>query len=110
MAAVVDHLVNDNQDQIKLWADLKDWNYPRGDLFQFVAVLNRFDAILETTCQEYQLDKHIQKKAFTAEIKQTLLAIMNFSKLLFEHCTNRNLYNSYEVKKKLRSSSYQKKK
>ncbi|GAA5804113.1 hypothetical protein HPULCUR_009599 [Helicostylum pulchrum] len=58
------HLVNDDQDQIKIWANMKDWNFPRGDLFQFVGVLNRFDAILETTCQEYELDKHIQKKPF----------------------------------------------
>lgn len=99
MATIVEHLVNDEQDQIKNWANMKEWKFPRSDLFQFIAVLNRFDTILETTCQEYTLvDKNIQKVPFHQDIKQTLLAILNFSKLLFENCTNRNLYNSYEVK------------
>lgn len=94
----MEHLVNDDQDQIKIWANMKEWNFPRSDLFQFITVLNRFDAILEATCQEYELkDKQIQKKPFTDETKLTLLAILHLTKLLFENCTNRNLYNSYEV-------------
>jgi E3 ubiquitin-protein ligase HUWE1 len=98
LATLVEHVVNDEQDQIKIWANMKDWNFPRSDLFQFIGVLNRFDSILETTCQQYELvDKNIQKKPFEMETKQTLLAILTLSKLLFENCTNRNLYNSYEV-------------
>lgn len=97
LATTVEHLVNDDQDQIKIWANMKEWNFPRSDLFQFITVLNRFDAILEATCQEYELkDKQIQKKPFTDETKLTLLAMMHLTKLLFENCTNRNLYNSYE--------------
>lgn len=96
---MVEHVVHDEQDQIKMWANLKNWSFPRGDLFQFIGVLNRFDTILETTCQQYELsDKHIQKTPFDIETKDTLLVILNLSKLLFENCTNRNLYNSYEVK------------
>lgn len=96
---MVEHLVSDDQNQIKIWANLSDWNFPRGDMFQFIAVLNRFDTILEAICQEYELgEKSIQRKPFSEQTKQTLLAILHLSKLLFENCTNRNLYNSYEVK------------
>ncbi|OAD05710.1 hypothetical protein MUCCIDRAFT_137701, partial [Mucor lusitanicus CBS 277.49] len=76
---------------------LKAWTFPRGDLFQFVAVLNRFDTLFETTCQAYDLkENHIQKTPFTDDTKHMLLAILQFSKILFENCTNRNIYNSYE--------------
>jgi E3 ubiquitin-protein ligase HUWE1 len=98
LATIVKHLANDEQDQIKIWANLTEWKFPRNDLFHFITVLNRFDTILEAICQEYKLsDKNIQRKPFDPETKQTLLAILNLSKLLFENCTNRNLYNSYEV-------------
>lgn len=97
LATAVEHLVQDNENDIKTWV-LSAWNFPRGDLFQFVAVLNRFDTLLEMTCQAYDLkENQIQKEPFTDETKQMLLAILNFSKILFENCTNRNIYNSYEV-------------
>ncbi|KAG1116143.1 hypothetical protein G6F42_013768 [Rhizopus arrhizus] len=96
LATAVEHLVQDNENDIKTWV-LSAWNFPRGDLFQFVAVLNRFDTLLEMTCQAYDLkENQIQKEPFTDETKQMLLAILNFSKILFENCTNRNIYNSYE--------------
>ena len=89
--------MQDDENDIKNWI-LQAWTFPRGDLFQFVAVLNRFDTILETTCQAYDLkENHIHKTPFTDDTKQMLLAILQFSKLLFENCTNRNIYNSYEV-------------
>jgi E3 ubiquitin-protein ligase HUWE1 len=77
---------------------MESWSFPRSDLFQFSAVLNRFDTILEIVCREYTLENSIQKQPFDGEKKQMILAILNFSKLLFENCTNRNIYNSYEVK------------
>ncbi|KAI8362820.1 hypothetical protein BD560DRAFT_448756 [Blakeslea trispora] len=96
LATIVDHLVNDDPHAIKEYANQLDvWIYPRGDLFQFVAVLNRFDSILERVCEDYQL-KCIQRQPFDQETQQMVLAILRFSKILFENCTNRNLYNSYE--------------
>ncbi|OBZ91840.1 E3 ubiquitin-protein ligase ptr1 [Choanephora cucurbitarum] len=96
LATIVEHLVNDDPHQIKEYANQLDiWIYPRGDLFQFVTVLNRFDSILERVCEDYQL-KYIQRHPFDQETKEMVLAILRFSKILFENCTNRNLYNSYE--------------
>ena len=91
------NLEQDSEEQIpNNAAQLKDWTYPRGDLFHWVGVLNRFDNILQRICDEYDL-QHIQSRDFDAVTKDLLLAITNFSTTLFENCTNRNIYNSYEV-------------
>jgi E3 ubiquitin-protein ligase HUWE1 len=89
--------INDSaDDQLSAVIQHFEWHFPRSDLFQFISILNRFDKILEETCQKYQLDS-IQKNPFTTQEKYTLLAIARCSRILFENCTNRNLYNSYEV-------------
>ncbi|RCH95819.1 hypothetical protein CU097_014604 [Rhizopus azygosporus] len=94
---VIEHLEKEDQSQISRWTnEIVEWKYPRSDFFQFVAVLNRFDTILENICKEYELTQHVQKKHFDATIKQTLLSILNFTRLLFDHCSNRSLYNSFE--------------
>ncbi|KAF9277395.1 hypothetical protein BGZ68_009323 [Mortierella alpina] len=72
-----------------------EWIYPRGDLFHWVAVLNRFDDILDNLCKSHDMKKP-QPKPFSAQDKQLTLAILDFSRLLLESCTNRNLYASYE--------------
>ncbi|GAA5813130.1 hypothetical protein MFLAVUS_006599 [Mucor flavus] len=75
--------------------ELDSWPFARGDLFHWVTVLDRFDSILERICNEYNL-KEIQTKNFTAETKLVILSIVNLSRILFENCTNRNIYNSSE--------------
>ncbi|KAL1921444.1 uncharacterized protein VTP21DRAFT_11160 [Calcarisporiella thermophila] len=80
----------------KILASFDAWPFPRGDLFLWISVLNRFDTILEKLCERYELKKHVQKEPFADNERQTLLAILRFTKLLLENCTNRNLYNSYE--------------
>ncbi|KAF9571966.1 hypothetical protein EC968_010503 [Mortierella alpina] len=72
-----------------------DWIYPRGDLFHWVAVLNRFDDLLDNLCKTHDMKKP-QPKPFSAQDKRLTLAILDFSRLLLESCTNRNLYASYE--------------
>ncbi|KAF8985816.1 hypothetical protein BGZ46_001784 [Entomortierella lignicola] len=71
-----------------------EWVWPRGDLFHWVAVLNRFDEILDTLCKTYDMKK-AQPKEFS-ENKRLIMAILGFSRMLLENCTNRNLYASYE--------------
>lgn len=93
----------EQEDEIKQWTEeIKEWNYPRSDFFQFVTVLNRFDEILESICKEYGMKQHIQNNCFDNATKQTLLSILNFTRLLFDNCSNRNLYNSYEVMRKMK--------
>ncbi|KAF9206640.1 hypothetical protein BGZ49_002096 [Haplosporangium sp. Z 27] len=72
-----------------------EWVWPRGDLFHWVGVLNRFDEILDTICKSHDMKKP-QPKELTPEDRRLTLAILNFSRLLLENCTNRNLYASYE--------------
>ncbi|KAI8368284.1 uncharacterized protein BYT42DRAFT_522115 [Radiomyces spectabilis] len=96
LSLAVKHLEQDPEDQIPIWTEkVQDWTFPRGDLFHWTHVLNRFDSILERICSEYDLDK-FQTKVFDSSTKRLLLAITNFSRTLFENCTNRNIYNSYE--------------
>ncbi|KAG4304837.1 hypothetical protein PORY_001890 [Pneumocystis oryctolagi] len=71
----------------------QEWKYARGDLFHWVTVLNRFDGILERICKEYVL-KSVQTIVFTIKTKELLLAILRFSTILLDNCSNRNIYNS----------------
>ncbi|CAG8786506.1 25958_t:CDS:2, partial [Racocetra persica] len=72
-----------------------DWSYPRGDLFHWIGVLNRFDTMLENICKNYNLKK-LQTSKFSEGARVVLVAILKFSRVLLENCTNRNLYSSYE--------------
>ncbi|KAI9282595.1 hypothetical protein BY458DRAFT_552211 [Sporodiniella umbellata] len=74
---------------------LKPWNYGRGDLFYWVAVLDRFDEILNRIRKEYEL-KDIQRKPFEESTKHVIISIIDLANILFENCTNRNIFNSYE--------------
>ncbi|KAI8991027.1 hypothetical protein BDF20DRAFT_908845 [Mycotypha africana] len=72
------------------------WPYSRGDLFYWVAVLDRFDDILARICKvEYNLTE-FQTRPFDDQTKQLIMSILDLSRTLFENCTNRNIYNSYE--------------
>ncbi|KAF9186277.1 hypothetical protein BGZ51_006019 [Haplosporangium sp. Z 767] len=72
-----------------------EWVWPRGDLFHWVAVLNRFDDILDNLCKTHDMKK-AQPKEFSAENRRLVLSILGLSRMLLENCTNRNLYASYE--------------
>ncbi|KAF9145192.1 hypothetical protein BGX30_010067 [Mortierella sp. GBA39] len=72
-----------------------EWTWPRGDLFHWVGVLNRFDDILDTLCKTHDM-KRPQPKDLSPADRRLTLAILSFSRLLLESCTNRNLYASYE--------------
>lgn len=75
---------------------ISEWCWPRGDLHYWTQTLNRFDSILEETCRDYELHK-LQINEFTPLRKRLVVSIVRFSRLLIENCTNRKLYNSYEV-------------
>ncbi|KAF9293048.1 hypothetical protein BGZ74_011879, partial [Mortierella antarctica] len=71
-----------------------EWIWPRGDLFHWVGVLNRFDDILDSQCKSHEMKT--RPKPFSPENQRLVYAILSFSRLLLESCTNRNLYASYE--------------
>lgn len=78
-----------------LLRSVDQWAWPRGDLYAWIPVLNRFDDILERICKNTPL-KPVQKLPFEAHDQELLLAVLAFTRLLLENCLNRKLYASYE--------------
>ncbi|WFD20690.1 HECT-type E3 ubiquitin transferase [Malassezia caprae] len=78
-----------------LLASVDQWVWPRGDLYSWVAVLNRLDDILARICTETPM-RPFQTAPFAPADRALLLAILHFSRLLLENCMNRKLYASYE--------------
>jgi E3 ubiquitin-protein ligase HUWE1 len=89
------------------------WPFPRGDLYHWISVLNRFDGILEKFNTHYGLDKGPQLRPFeqlskkVAEEKEEtaedspqdidvglIKTILRFTALLLTNCGNRSLYAS----------------
>jgi E3 ubiquitin-protein ligase HUWE1 len=84
--------------------DDNGWNFPKSDLFHWVSYLNQWDVVLESTILKYDL-KQIQKIDFTIEDQEMIKGILKLEWYLWENCTNRNLYNSYEHLKDLLNST-----
>lgn len=73
------------------------WERPRGDLFHWVQVLNRFDEIYETRIKSYGLDQEYPKLQDMSPGDQDLLvSCLDFTHILLEHCANRSIYSSSE--------------
>ncbi|KAG9244021.1 hypothetical protein BJ878DRAFT_422297 [Calycina marina] len=88
------------------------WPFPRGDLYHWIPLLNRFDRILEQACKLYKLEEGPQtsdfgililmKEVTNAEAQEKepvgdltlLLSIIGFSRMLLRNCGNRSLYAS----------------
>ena len=95
------------------------WPFPRGDLYHWIPLLDRFDSILEDFVTEYRLNEGPQLQRFERRLlqKDTLVAnggrtkddiqefgldgdrevvetILAFSRTLMENCGNRSLYSS----------------
>ncbi|ESZ95736.1 hypothetical protein SBOR_3890 [Sclerotinia borealis F-4128] len=97
------------------------WPFPRGDLYHWISLLNRFDVILDRFCTTYKLADGPQKVGFGCEMlesnvgattddtkshdlvelgygedgdRQLIEAILKFSKMLLENCGNRSIYSS----------------
>ena len=74
---------------------IHQWTWPRGDLYARIAVLNRFDDILERICHNTPL-LPVQTAPFAPHDRDLLVAMLGFTRLLLENCMNRKLYASYE--------------
>ncbi|CUM53216.1 unnamed protein product [Debaryomyces tyrocola] len=73
------------------------WERPRGDLFHWVPALNRFDEIFETQVKKYELDQeHPKLQEMDKKDQELLVACLQFTHLLLEHCANRSIYSSGE--------------
>ncbi|KAM7209456.1 E3 ubiquitin protein ligase [Naviculisporaceae sp. PSN 640] len=101
------------------------WPFPRGDLYHWIPLLNRFDNLLESTCAVYGLHENFQSRDFGCDLllgqsdsleyhddkpwtkdrlvelgygedgdRQLLVTILQFTRMLLEHCGNRSIYAS----------------
>ena len=97
------------------------WPFPRGDLYHWIDLLNRFDAILENFCKTYKLHDGPQMMHFACTIlepragepealpgghnlaklgfkndgdRQLVESILRFSRMLLQNCGNRSIYAS----------------
>ena len=107
----------------KLAAFPQHWPFPRGDLYHWIPLLDRFDHILELFNKEYGLVKGPQQEPFESRLlekgdsedgmpwssggaefevqdyssegdRELVESVINFTKTLLEHCGNRSLYAS----------------
>ncbi|WBW74340.1 HECT-type ubiquitin-protein ligase E3 Ptr1 [Schizosaccharomyces osmophilus] len=83
----------------------REWTYPRGDLYSWIPVLNRFDAILEKMVEDYGLKTKVQSRPFDPLSYTVLLEVLKFSTYLLKHCANRSIYNSTAYLEQLLNSS-----
>ncbi|KAJ1549678.1 hypothetical protein HK405_002707, partial [Cladochytrium tenue] len=96
VAAAIEHLRSCPEHELPLAATrLADWPLPKSDFFHWIPVLDRFDSILEAAVAVAGLAAP-QTADVGPELRDRLLAVLRISKLLFENCTNRNLYGSFE--------------
>jgi E3 ubiquitin-protein ligase HUWE1 len=100
------------------------WPFPRGDLYHWIPLLNRFDTILETFVSTYKLSDGPQLRDFGCDVllgsgetstdgtqqwdmsrlselgydidgdATLIVAILKFTKMLLNHCGNRSIYAS----------------
>lgn len=80
---------------ISKWPLIED----KTDLFHWTDLLNRFDDQLETILSLHIPVGKLQNSPLTAEEGELVLSILEFSRILLETCSSRNIYNSYDVRK-----------
>jgi hypothetical protein len=73
------------------------WPFPRGDLYHWIPLLNRFDDILEETVKKYNLKEGPQTTPWEEKDERIVCGVLNFSRMLVEECGNRSLYGSSNV-------------
>ncbi|GAX74556.1 hypothetical protein CEUSTIGMA_g2006.t1, partial [Chlamydomonas eustigma] len=76
------------------------WIYDKGDLCQWVTLLNAFDQILEKQVKEHKsLKLRFDAPASDTTLKFPIadcLAILQVTAILLEHTTNKHIYQSYD--------------
>ncbi|KAI0884665.1 uncharacterized protein GGS22DRAFT_145502 [Annulohypoxylon maeteangense] len=98
------------------------WPFPRGDLYHWIPLLNRFDDVLESFCSTYKLNEGPQTRDIGCDVLrsssvgdqekanepqdfselgygkdgdvQLVVAILKFTQMLLDHCGNRSMYAS----------------
>ncbi|KAK4953149.1 E3 ubiquitin-protein ligase tom1 [Elasticomyces elasticus] len=99
----------------------QQWPFPRGDLYHWIPLLDRFDDLLDRFNKEYGLDEGPQTQPFARRLleekdggntngatpqelyelgfseegdRELIECVVHFTRILHEHCGNRSLYAS----------------
>ena len=96
----VDNIINYEAFTIKLGELLQAWPIveEKTDLFHWSELLNRFDLQLEEILNRCIPEGKLQSAPLRGEEKDLILLILEFSRILLETCSSRNIYHSYDVK------------
>lgn len=81
------------QELIQSWPVIEE----KTDLFHWTDLLNRFDEQLESVLSRHIPVGKLQTAPFSEEDRKLVLGILEFSRILLETCSSRNIYNSYDV-------------
>ncbi|MCP8719720.1 MAG: DUF908 domain-containing protein [Asgard group archaeon] len=98
LRSLIDQLTNCDIDKLPelLLHNLK-WQRPRGDLFHWIPLLNRFDEIFEQKIKKYALDQECVKlQLISQQDEELLVACLRFTYTLLDHCSDKQVYSSSE--------------
>ncbi|KAK9466030.1 hypothetical protein V1512DRAFT_31791 [Lipomyces arxii] len=71
------------------------WDQPRGDMHHWINVLNRFDDILQRAVTKSGLRTNMPTAyIFESAEEKLIVAVLDLTALLLEHCSHRSLYAS----------------
>ncbi|CAI5756548.1 unnamed protein product [Candida verbasci] len=86
---------NDLNDLASLLNQNLIWNRPRGELFHWIPVLNRFDEIFEKLIDKYNLNDDAPKlKIINDYDSQLIISCLKFTHVLLSNCSDRSIYSS----------------
>ncbi|KAG7664643.1 TOM1 [[Candida] subhashii] len=95
---LIDDLTNCDINELpsKLNSNLQ-WVRPKGDLFDWIPVLNRIDQIFEDNIKKYGLnDECVKLQLIPKSDEDLIIACLRFTTTLLFHCSERSIYNSSE--------------
>lgn len=96
--SLIEEIVQCNDSQLpKILKDNLQWNKPKGDIYHWVNVLNRFDDIFEQQIKKYHLDQEFVRLSIMSSKDSELVSnCLKFTCMLLENCHNTLIYNSSE--------------
>ncbi|RCK55503.1 putative E3 ubiquitin-protein ligase TOM1 [Candida viswanathii] len=98
LKSLIDQLTNCPVDELPqlLIQNLK-WQRPRGDLFHWIPLLNRFDDVFEQNIKKYALDQeHVKLQLISQQDEELIVACLRFTYILLDHCSDKQVYSSSE--------------
>lgn len=96
---LVSSIVNSKTPLFEVLQQYPETSFLKCDLYHYVELLNLFDSEMEQIIKNYIITNDAQSPQvlqFELMDKNLLILILKISRQLWENCTNRNIYNSYD--------------